>query len=129
MVATTLTTEMIDAGAALIRKLDERGVQPDAAFWFYFPDVQQWKLVLAEGELSAEGPRQIYKNIQETLSAFPEELREISLENVTLTKPDAPIVALLRLVIRTGPEISGIRFTDSVINGTVIEDTYIYRLL
>jgi len=129
MVATTLTMEMIEAGAALIRKLDERGAPPYAAFWFYFPDIQQWKLVLTEVKLSAEGPRQIYKNIQETLSAFPEELREISLENVTLVKPDAPIVALLRLEIRTGPEISGIRFTDSVINGTVIEDTYIYRLL
>jgi hypothetical protein len=131
MVATTLATltkEMIEAGAALVRKLDECGVQPDAAFWFYFPDIQQWKLVFAEVKLGAEGPKQIYKKIQETLSNFRAELGELSLDNVTLAKPDTPIVALLRIAIRTGPGINGIRFTNNVINGIVIEDAYIYRL-
>lgn len=129
MVTMTLTKEMIEAGAALIRRLDERGFQSEAVFWFYFPDIQQWKLVLAAKKLPAEGPRQLYKNIQETLSSFLEELGGISLENVTLAKPDAPVVALLRLAIRTGPGIGGIRFTNNVINGTVIDDAYIYRLV
>ena len=129
MVAMTLTKELIEAGAALVRKLDERGVQPDAALWFYFADVQQWKLVLAETKLGVGGPKQIYKNIQDVLSTFPAELGELSLEDITLVKPDAPFVALLRLAIRTGPGIGGIRFTNNVINGTVIEDAYIYRLV
>jgi len=128
MVATTLTKEMIDAGTALLRKLDRKGVQPDAAFWFYFPDIQQWKLVLAEEKLGRVGPRETYKQIQEVLSRFRRELKALSLDNITLAKPDAPIVALLRVAIRTGPEISGIRFTNNVINGMVVEDAYIYRL-
>jgi hypothetical protein len=128
MVATTLTKEMIDAGTALLRKLDREGVQPDAAFWFYFPDIQQWKLVLAEEKLGRVGPRETYKQIQEVLSRFRRELKALSLDNITLAKPDAPIVALLRVAIRTGPEISGIRFTNNVINGMVVEDAYIYRL-
>lgn len=129
MVAMTLTKEMIDAGSALVRMLDERGIQPNAAFWFYFSDISQWKLVLAEVSLGAEGPRQIYKNIQETIHANKADLDELSLEDITLAKPDAPIVALLRMAIRTGPGISGIRFSNNVINGTVIEDAYIYRIV
>ena len=128
MVAMTLTKEMIEAGAALLRKLDASGVRPDAAFWFYFSDVQQWKLVLAEMKLGESGPRQIYKKIQEGISTDQTEMQGLALDNITLTKPDAPIVVLLRLAIRTGPGISGVRFTNNVINGTVIEDAYIYRL-
>ena len=79
MVATTLTKEMIEAGANLVKKLDEKGVQPDAAFWFYFPDIQQWKLVLAEVKLGSEGPRGIYRRIQDVLSQSKEELKELSL--------------------------------------------------
>lgn len=128
MVTTTLTKEMIEAGASLLKKLDDKGVQPDAAFWFYFPDIQQWKLVLAEVKLGSTGPREIYSRIQEVLSQFTQELKDLSLDSITLAKPDAPIVSLLRVAIKTGPAITGIRFTNNVISGVVIEDAYIYRL-
>lgn len=127
MVATTLTKEMIESGGTLIRKLDEQGLQPYAAFWMYYPEVQEWKLVISEVELGEKGPREIYKKIQDTISASKEDMPELSLDSVALTKPDAPIVALLGKAFRTGPGISGIRLTGSVINGTVIDDAYIYR--
>jgi len=123
-----LTDSMIKAGAALIKKLDERGESPDTAFWIYFPDIQQWKLMLAEVKLGEIGPKELYKKIQDTISANNSEIGKLSLDDVALAKPDAPIVALLRTAIRTGLGISGIRFTNNVINGTVIEDAYIYRL-
>jgi len=129
MVATTLTKEMIESGGALIRRLDEQSLQPDAAFWLYFPDLQEWKLVIAEVKLGKEGPKEIYKKIQDVISASKEDMPGMSLDSVALAKPDAPIVILLKKVIRTGPGISGIRFTNNVINGTVIEDAYIYRLI
>ena len=46
---------------------------------------------------------------------------------MSFSVPDAPVVALLRTAIRTGPGISGIRFKNNVIDGTLIEDAYIYR--
>ena len=60
-------------------------------------------------------------------------LRKIStehfgLDDVAVAKPNAPILRLLRLAVRTGPGITGIRFTKNVINGHLIEDAYIYRL-
>jgi hypothetical protein len=128
MVEAHLTKEMIDAGAALVRKLDERGIQPDAAFWLYFPDMQTWKLVIAQVKVGSEGPKQMYRQIQELMEEFSQQIQELSLDDVTLSKPDAPIISLLRMAIHTGPGVSGIRFKNNVINGTVIEDAFIYRL-
>lgn len=129
MVETYLTKEMIEAGAALIRKMDESSIQPDAAFWFYFPDIQAWKLVIAEVKVGRKGPKEVYRQIQKLLGKFSKEMKGLSLDDVALTRPDAPMVALLRIAMRTGPGISGIRFKNNVINGTLIEDAYIYRLI
>jgi hypothetical protein len=128
MVETQLSPELIAEGAALVENLDKTGVSPDAAFWFYFPDIGAWKLLLAEVKVGAEGPREVYKTVQKTLTALRNQVTHLSLENVALAKPDAPVVRLLRQAIATGPGISGIRFTRNVINGTLVEDAYIYRL-
>ena len=128
MVEKILTKEMIDIGAVFIRKLDEQGLRPDAAFWLYFPEEQQWKLIVAEVKVGTEGPKNIYRKMRKILADYPDEISGLSLDDVTLTRPDAPIVVLLRVAIRTGPGISGIRFKNNAINGTLIEDAYIYRV-
>jgi len=132
MVRTQLRQELIDAGAALVRKLDESGLPPDAAFWFYFTDAQAWKLVLAEVKVGRDGPKEVYRRIQRLLGKEPKQFAALSLDDVTLVKPDALVVNLLRTALRTslrtGPGISGLRFSNNAIDGTVIEDAYIYRL-
>jgi len=120
---------MIETGAALVRKLDESGIKPDAVFWFYFSDKQAWKLVIAEVKVGEQGPKEMYRQIQKILAKFPKEISGLSLDDIALAKPDAPMVALLRVALRTGPEIGGIRFKNNVINGVLIEDAYIYRLM
>jgi hypothetical protein len=126
MVAVALTDEMIGAGGALVRKLDERGLRPDDAFWLYSSDTERWKLVIAEVRFGKQGPRETYKQIQNAIAALDNE--PIALASVTLARPDAPLVASLRSAVRTRPGIDGIRVTNDVINGLVIEDAYIYRL-
>ncbi|MBZ5556854.1 MAG: hypothetical protein LAO77_06205 [Acidobacteriia bacterium] len=128
MVETQLTPELIQEGAALIEGLDRAGVSPDAALWFYFPDISAWKLVLAEVKVGPEGPREVYRSVQKTLQTLRNQVTHMSLDDVALAKPDAPFIRLLAQTIATGPGISGIRFTGNVINGTLIEDAYIYRL-
>ena len=128
MVEVTLKQERIDAGAALVRRLDAVGMQLDAAFWFYFPDIDAWKLVIAEVKVAKKGPKQVYREIQKLLRKYGSDFPELSLEDVTLAKPGAPIVSLLKVALKTGPGMSGIRFTDNVINGMHIDDAYIYRL-
>ena len=51
MVETQLTPELMEEGAALVRALDEAGLSPDAALWFYFPDINAWKIRPLLGDL------------------------------------------------------------------------------
>lgn len=84
MVETNLTKELIEAGANLVRKLDERGLSPDAAFWRYFPDLQTWKLVLAEVKVGQVGQREVYGEVQETLASVPE-IHDLTFDDVSIS--------------------------------------------
>lgn len=128
MVIKTLTNELIEAGETLIKILDNGRGKPEAALWFYFSDIEQWKLMMAYEDLSVKGPKKYYKEIQSKLLPGGDDQQGLSLENVVLAGSDATIIRLIRTMIRTGPGISGIRFTNNSINGTVIEDAYIYRI-
>jgi len=128
MVETQLTPELIKEGATLVAGLDQAGESPDAALWFYFPEIGAWKLLLAEVKVGPTGPRDVYRTIQKTLHSLREQVTHLSLEDVAVAKPDAPLIKLLRQALATGPGINGIRFTRNVINGVPIEDAYIYRL-
>jgi hypothetical protein len=127
MVEANLTKELIDAGARLVKKLDERGLGPDAAFWLYSPEEQTWKLLLVEVKLAKRGPKAAYFEVQKVLEKYAQELENIKLDDLVLEKPDARIVQLIRKAVRTGPAVSGIRFKNNVVDGTLIDDAYIYR--
>jgi len=128
MVATQLTPELIQEGATLVAGLDQAGESPDAALWFYFSEISAWKLLVADIQVGPTGPRDVYRTIQKTLQSLRNKVTHLSLEDVAVAKPDAPLIKLLRQGIATGPGINGIRFTRNVINGVQIEDAYIYRL-
>lgn len=127
MVATTLTDSLIKGGEALLKALETVGVNVDAAFWFLFPEQGFWKLMLSLPGVEKEGPRAAYARIQRALATLQGEA-QLSLDDIAIAKPGAPIVHLLRSAVRTGHGIGGIRFSNNVINGVLISDAYIYRL-
>ena len=128
MVEQILTKEMIESGKFLIQIMDKKNMNPEAVLWFYFPDIQEYKLLISMPIEIKLGPKKFYKKMRDIILELPEKNR-ISLDKITLAKPTSPIISLLKMAIRTGPGISNIRFTNNVINGTVIDDAYIYRLL
>lgn len=129
MVAATLSSDRIKAGEELVRLLDRKNLRPEAAFWLYDADSQGWKLVLTQAKLRVEGPRSVYRRIQQHLRKLAEPYRkDLPLHHVAVVPPDAPIVSRLRTALRTGPDLSGVRLTNNVIDGTLIEDAYVYRL-
>jgi len=124
-----LSTEMIDAGEALVKQLDKIKFVTDAAFWLYLPDVNTWRFFIANPEVKIHGPKRAYRKIQNALSRISSENSYIALREITVVDTHDPLVSLLRAAIRTGKEVSGIRFSHNIINGTLIEDSYIYRVL
>ena len=123
-----LTQSMIRAGAELTRKLDEVRWPVVASLWFYLPESNQWKLILASPSVRSEGPKKSYEKIQAALASVPNLEGALALSDIGVTDPEDPLIALLRVAITTGPTVSGMRFTRNVINGHFIEDAYIYRI-
>ena len=128
MVEAELSKRLIDAGAELIQSLDNKGLRPDAAFWLYSSEAQSWRLFLAEAKVGKAGPKNVYRQIQRIMKELPDDSQVLSLSDVGLLRSDAPFIQLLRTAISTGSGISGIRFTNNVVNGNLIEDAYIYRV-
>jgi len=128
MVKAELTTEMIDVGRKLLELLDRKKFRARACFWFYFSESERWRFVVASPEVRTRGPHAAYRKIQTLSRGVPHAAELFAPGDVTVVKDNDPLVVLLRRAISTGPGISGIRFTSNSINGTFIDDAYIYRL-
>lgn len=124
---TALEEKDIEEGKKLIAALDKQGLEIDAAMWFYSSDADGWRLLIASPLLERKGPKEAYTLMQSVLRRLSPPPR-ISLKDISVVSPSHPVIKLLRMAIRTGPGISGIRFTRNVINSTLIEDAYIYRM-
>lgn len=123
-----LTEGMIQAGAELTKKLDERRWPIHASLWQFISEGNQWKLLLASPRVKLDGPKKSYEAVQAALIEIPAPEGTIMLSDIAVTELEDPLLELLRVAVTTGPTISGIRFTGNVINGHFIDDAYIYRI-
>lgn len=125
---TALVEPEIATGRDVTEALDQAGVSVPAVFWFYLLDAEEWRLIIATPLVDTEGPKKAYANLQRVLSKRQPPLN-IDLRRISLVSPRDPLIQLLRRALKTGPQISGIRFRQNAINNVFIEDAYIYRLL
>ncbi|MDF9801056.1 hypothetical protein OKW21_006319 [Catalinimonas alkaloidigena] len=84
--------------------------------------------MLAMPSIDILGRKKTYAKIWEVLNRNKRKLN-LPLDAISLISPKHELNQLLRSVVTTGKGISGIRFSGNVINGTLIEDTYIYSKL
>lgn len=127
MVVNLLNEKNIEAGQKLLNQLDKSNIKVDAALWFYFEDIESWKLIIALPDLSKFGPKMAYKEVQKAINKLGTEI-DISLNDVAISKPDSSLLNLFKIAIKTSTGIHNIRFSNNIINGHLIKDSYIYRL-
>lgn len=127
MVAATLTDDLIADGAALLAKIDASDLRVDAAFWCHFEDTSGYALVLSVKRIESTGPRLVYRMLQRMMSKQPKP-KVLNLDDVTLAKPDAVLLRVIRSLVNTGGQgTHGMRFMNCKINGIPITDVHIYR--
>jgi len=127
VVKETISSEMIDLGADIVRRLDEAKFAVSAAFWFYLPESNVWRFFIANPRIRLDGVKQAYKKVQSILSTMPENKPRIELKDISIIDSNDALVSLLKMSIRA-EGINGIRFSKNIINGVLIEDAYIYRM-
>ena len=128
LVKESLSEQMISAGSHLIRRLDEAGLKVSGALWFYETESNDWRLIIVSPDVRAKGVKTVYEEIQSVVRATPDDQSIISLKDISVVDSDDPLISLLKVAIKTDNGISRIRFSRNMINGTLIEDSYIYRL-
>jgi hypothetical protein len=97
-----------------------------AAFWWYSPESNGWSLAIATPLVDEEGPLATYKDIQRILALHPD--LNLSLQNISVLSPKDERVKAFKKELKIAPDPVGVRFTRSALNGTYIEDAYVYRL-
>ena len=126
MVGTTLVNEWIEAGKRLTEALDRESFELVASLWYYDAENGDWRLIIASPLVDRQGPLEAYRVVQKVLGDL--KLENLNLNDISVVSPGHTIVKLLGIALKTGKEISGIRFTRNRINDQFIEDAYIYRL-
>ncbi|MGE0046434.1 MAG: hypothetical protein AB7J28_06540 [Hyphomonadaceae bacterium] len=106
-------------GRDFVMLMDRIGVSVRAAFWFFYPDNDRWRLVVVSDEATA-GSRNLY--LRAIQAGSP-----LDVASVEFQPPSSPLYkALGRLVRLQG--LGEVRLTRNMINGIYIEDAIVYRL-
>lgn len=126
MAAAVLVDADVEMGRELLRILDETNFPVTAAAWIYFPDIEEWRLVIRTPKAE--------KNLQQALLELAVSLdkrgdlrKRLDLARVKLVPPQDKMLAAMGSIVKV-EGISSIRFSRNVINGVLIDDALIYRL-
>ncbi len=129
MAAPELVEQDIKDGETLVRRLDEDQFAVTAAFWYYRPEDENWKLIIGSQIVGTEGPREAYRRLGKSMKRIRKSGRKkFALDSirVELVKPNTPLLDLLKKAVNA-PDIQRIRFSRNTINGVYVEDALIYR--
>jgi len=128
MVAPPLVNEAKEDGRRFLERLDAEGFPVTAAFWMYFEEAEQWRLIVATPRMTKEGPPHVYGVFQDLLARVDPPLR-IKLNDIwaVFPKEKEPIVRIMGEMHRTGPGIHGVEIRDRIKPYVTIPAAYIYR--
>ncbi len=97
-----------------------------AAFWWYSVESDAWCLAIATPLVDEAGPLATYKDIQRILAWHPD--LNLSLHSISVLSPKDERVKAFKKALKVASDPVGVRFTRSALNGTYIEDAYVYKL-
>jgi hypothetical protein len=128
VVTDTLTDAMVQVGGEMIQSLEAAGFPVRAAFWWYLPQSEVWRLMIATPVVSQLGATEAYRRIHGIVDRIPSDGAKIRMNDVSVIEDNSHLVSLLRNAVKPSRKASGIRLFQNVINGVMIDDAYIYRL-
>ncbi len=121
-----LVEKDISEGKKIVQNLDNSGLFFPLAMWFLKPDNNEWRLIFGASDIEEKGTREYYKKIQQSLNKM-QPATDITVNDISVISTNNSLAKLIKSAIKTGKDISGIRFSGNVVNGVLINDAFIYR--
>ena len=124
-----LVESQISDTISLVKILEGQGDKPSTVIWYYFPDADEWRLLLAGPSFDALLPNQesrAYQRVAEALSKAG--VTSLTIGEVKLIKTDYPLLNATRFLIGTPPDaIIRAHFKDNRVNGIFIKEMLVLR--
>lgn len=127
MVVIDVQVDLIEEGRQLLLRLDQSFSGIQAAMWLRYPGSNSWNYLVSAKSLDKQGPKSAYALVQKVLHKIDE--GKIKLGDIQIEKTDSGLLKLMRRAVRVNTESSGLMFTGNSMNGVLLPDAYIYRLL
>lgn len=125
----TLVESQISDSILLVKSLEDQGDKPSIIVWYYFPDAEEWRLLLAGPSFDALLPNEesrAYQRVAEALNRA--QVKSLTIGEIKLVNTDYPLLKAMRLLIGTPPDaIVRAHFKDNSINGIFIKEMLVLR--
>ena len=114
-------------GRRVLEALDEAGFSIRTAFWAYFGDAQEYRLVFVTAQVDRQEPRKAYRAVQDALSSknIPIPLRQI-----VLLSPHHALARLAQAAVDVGRGAAfgpGPYLVSGGSDNVSVDSRYVYR--
>lgn len=124
-----LVESQIADTAKFLEALDASGASPTVAVWYFYEDIEEWRLIVAGPTYDALLPKQeplAYRKLAEALSALS--IASVSVSDLKLLKTSSPLVKALQFLVRTPPNAATrAHFSNTTLNGIFMKEMIIMR--
>jgi len=129
MVKTSLVETDLLAGRRLLRTIHvayEALFRIKSAFWMFYSESQEWRLVIATPLVDEQGPLDTYRKVQGVL--FEIQPSDLTLDNIAVISAKDPLARAFRSAMRMTPISPYLRLSRTSLGGNYVEDAYVYKL-
>ena len=121
VVKEVLTEDMMDAGEALLRELDQTGVQVDAALWFWDIEGPDWSLKCVSPDVD-----NFHRHVRLTLNKLSSKHKEMLDGSVRRVMEGSELWRGLKAIAPI-PGFNRMRLRKTLIGSHYIQDGLLYR--
>jgi len=129
MYTQTLVERSIQDGQHVVDALAKAGLNPRAAFWYFNPELETWRLMVMLPLMDTGNHQDAYKQVEQTRMTMQPQVA-MSLNDIVLQSRHSPLVAAVRQSVSSLPASArvGFHYIGKTVSNQFIGDVYIYRV-